>query len=57
MTTVPEYEMQQKMSEFIIHVIEYYANKKGDFRVVDKRNNAVLTCINGEVNLDLCIKL
>lgn len=53
MTTVPELEMQQKMSEFIIYIKEYYANKKGDFRIANKRDNAVLTCINGEVNLDL----
>lgn len=56
MTTVPELEMQQHISAFIIHIKEFYANKKDDFRVVSKRDNAVLTCINGEVNLDLCIR-
>lgn len=55
MTTVPEYEMQQRMSDFIIHLKEFYANRKGDFRVTDERNNAVLTCINGKVNLKLVI--
>jgi hypothetical protein len=55
MTTVAEVEMQQRISEFIIHVKEYYANKKDDFKIVSKRDNALLLCVNGEATLDFSV--
>lgn len=52
MATVPEFELEQRISEFVLFVRNYAANKKGNFKVAAKRDKAVLTCIKGEVNLD-----
>lgn len=52
MTTVPEFELEQKISEFCHFLKDYAARKEGNFKVVCKRDNALLVCINGEVNLE-----
>ena len=55
MSTVPEFELEQKLSEFVYFVRDYAAIKKGNFKVASKRDKAVLTCVKGEVNLDFGI--
>lgn len=56
MITVPQYELEQKIAEFVIHVREYYINnQKKDFKVVSKRDNALLVCFDGEVTLDFSL--
>lgn len=52
MSTVPEYELEQKISDFVNFVRNYASTKKGNFRVASKRDKAVITCIKGEINLD-----
>lgn len=52
MATVQEFELEQKISDFVHFVRNYSINKNGNFKTVAKREKAVLTCVNGEVNLD-----
>lgn len=52
MSTVPEFELEQKISDFVLFVRNYAANKKGNFKVAAKREKAILTCVKGEINLD-----
>ncbi len=55
MTTVPEFELEQRISEFVLFVRNFAANKKGNFKIAANREKAVLTCIKGEINLDFGI--
>ncbi len=52
MATVPEYELEQKISDFVIFVRNYAATKKGNFKVASKRDKALLMCVKGEITLD-----
>jgi hypothetical protein len=52
MATVQEFELEQKISDFVHFVRNYSVIRKGNFKVVAKREKAVLTCVKGEVNLD-----
>lgn len=56
MSTVAESELEQKISEFIIYVRDYAANKKGDFKLIGKRDNAILLCADGDVTLDFSVQ-
>lgn len=51
MRTVPEFELEQKTSEFIQFVRDYSANRKKDFTIKSERDGAVLSCIDGDVSL------
>jgi hypothetical protein len=52
MATVPEFELEQKISDFVHFVREYATHKKGGFKVSAKRDNALLICTRNEVTLD-----
>lgn len=56
MVTVPEFELEQKISEFCHFLKDYAVRKEGNFKVASKRDNAVLTCINGEVSLEFNVR-
>lgn len=55
MPTVPETELEQKISEFIQFVRDFSANKKGDYKFRGKREGFVFHIIDGDVNLDFSI--
>lgn len=52
MATVQEFEMEQRISDFVFFVKNYAKDKDGNFQVCSKRDKAVLLCVNGEVSLD-----
>lgn len=52
MATVQEFELEQRISEFVHFVREYAVHKKGNFKLAAKRDKALLVCVNGDVNLD-----
>ena len=55
MSTVAETELEQKIGEFIMFVRDYAANHKGDFKVISKRDKAMIMCIDNDVTLDFSI--
>ena len=55
MATVAETELEQKIGEFIMFVRDYAANHKGDFKVISKRDKAMILCIDRDVTLDFSI--
>ena len=55
MSTVAETELEQRISDFILFVREFHANRKSDFKIVNKREGAILMCIEKDVTLDFSI--
>ncbi len=55
MITVTELELEQKISEFIVFIKDYTANKKGDFKIKSKRDKALLTCVDRDITLDFTV--
>jgi hypothetical protein len=55
MSTVAETELEQRIGEFVLFVRDFAANRKEDFKVRNKREGAILICIEKDITLDFSL--